>query len=44
MVSGRDFLEEGAFSMHIVVSGNGEDSTKNDLNTIRELIKNHGGE
>ena len=44
VVAGRDFLKDGAFSMHIVVSGNSTSATNTDLDIIREEIKKFGGE
>ena len=44
VVAGRDFMEEGAFSMHVVVSGNCRAATDTDLETIRAATAKFGGE
>ncbi len=44
VVAGRDFLEEGAFGLHTVVSGNCRQAVEADLLTIREAAATHGGE
>ncbi len=44
VVAGRNFIEEGAFSIHTVVSGNCREAVETDLNTIREAALKNGGE
>lgn len=44
VVAGRDFLKEGAFGLHAVVSGNCQGAIQTDLKTIREAALKHGGE
>lgn len=44
VVAGRDFLQDGAYSLHIVVSGNGRGSVDTDLETIRSIVLKFGAE
>ncbi len=44
VVAGRDFLKEGAFGLHTVVSGNSQSAVESDLATIQEAARKHGGE
>lgn len=44
VVAGRDFIEEGAFSIHTVASGNCREAVDTDLETIRGAALKHGGE
>lgn len=44
VVAGRDFMEEGAYSIHVVASGNCQAAVDTDLNTIRAAVAKHGGE
>lgn len=44
VVAGRDFIKDGAWSIHTVASGNSEAAVEVDLNTIREAALQNGGE
>jgi FAD/FMN-containing dehydrogenase len=44
VVAGRDFIKEGAFSIHTVVSGNCRAATDTDLDAIRKAAAKNGGE
>ena len=44
VVAGRDFIAEGAFSIHTVASGNCRDAVDVDLETIRTAALKNGGE
>jgi len=44
VVAGRDFINEGAYSIHTVVSGNSKESVSIDLETIRDAVLKNGGE
>jgi len=44
IVAGRDFVEEGAFSLHVVCAGNSKGAVNADLNDIRLMAARHGGE
>lgn len=41
--AGRNFVGKDLFSLHVVVSGNGEASTANDLARVRSIIDESGG-
>ena len=44
VVAGRDFMKEGAYSLHVVVSGNCRAATDTDLETLRATTAKFGGE
>ena len=44
VVAGRDFLTDGAFSLHVVVSGNCKPAVETDLKSIRDYALKSGGE
>jgi len=44
VVAGRDFLKDGAYSMHIVASGNSREAVNTDLDTIRRAVGLFGAE
>lgn len=44
VVAGRDFIKEGAWSIHTVASGNSQGAVDVDLETIREAALAAGGE
>lgn len=44
VVAGRNFIEEGAFSIHTVASGNSQAAVDTDLESIRAAALKNGGE
>lgn len=44
VVAGRDFIKDGAWSIHTVASGNSEGAVEVDLNAIRDAALKNGGE
>jgi FAD/FMN-containing dehydrogenase len=44
VVAGRDFIKEGAFSIHTVASGNCREAVDTDLDAIRKAAAKFGGE
>ncbi|MEQ9445772.1 MAG: FAD-binding oxidoreductase [Rhodospirillaceae bacterium] len=44
VVAGRDFMKDGAYSMHMVVSGNCRAAVEADLATIRAAVAKFGAE
>ena len=44
VVAGRNFMDEGAYSIHTVASGNCQAAVDTDLCAIRAAVAKHGGE